>query len=303
MLPPPFTYDLRSPGDDLCQGDVLNLSDDLKLVLYPAFRHLDGPEKCARFVVLTQTCDLVRRPQRGCPAPVCKSAYISLAAMRPVATILSREVARYQNDEIERQNDLCRLEYRPRVEQFVERLLNNNAEGYFYFHDTGDTLVPEPMCAVLPESVSIKVGLYDTCRESRVIGLKPEFQAKLGWLIGSSYSQVATRDWVPHAVDGKQFRIMVEAVARANYAWPDGTAMKELKAAMKAGSVSQDRAAITEFLAGTLPRKERLLELIKSELMRVPELQQEPNRAEGVVRRIAGKPEFELLTRPGDAES
>lgn len=295
---PHFTYaPPRLPEDDLFQGDVLSVTDDLRRVLGSAFPQFHDPTGCSRLTVLTQTCDLVRRARRHTSTPSPRVTYISLAAMQPLPVVLSAEVAKYQSSDVERENDLCRLEYLRRVEEFVERLLNNNPDGYFYFHDTGDAAIPEPMCAVLPMSIAVSAEYYDMCLSARVIGLKPEFQAKLGWLLGISYSQVATEDWVPNSADPKQFRAMVATIARANYAWADGDSMRELRQALNNGDVVSDRSAIEEFLKGTPSRTDRLLNLIKSEVEKTPELENQSDVAQSIVQRIENHPAFQSLVR------
>lgn len=70
-----FTYKSKPDMSSLCQGDILKLTDDLKKVLgdvHPYFQN----EQYKYFMVLTQSCDLVRR--KGQP---CKTPYITLAAV------------------------------------------------------------------------------------------------------------------------------------------------------------------------------------------------------------------------------
>lgn len=295
-----FTYEPRSLNDNLQQGDVISLTDNLREILRSTFPSFDDPGKYQRFAILTQTCDLVRRPRRGGAEPSCGARYITLAAMRPLPVILGREVAKYQNDDIERENGLCRLEHKPKLEQFVERLLNNNADGYFFYNEAGDA-VPQPMCAVLPVSIALGSEHYGICRAARMAGLKPVFQAKLGWLLGNSYSRVATEDWVPNTLTSKEFRNKVETIAKANYAWADSIAMRELKEAISEHRVRPDGTAIADFLAQTPSRTERILHLIRSKMERVAEFQQHPKLIESVLKKVGSDQDFQKLIRTEDA--
>ena len=50
------------------------------------------------------------------------------------------------------------------------------------------------MVAVLPLSFSFRTDHYDLLLENRVLGIKPEFQAKVGHIIGQLYSRIGTPD-------------------------------------------------------------------------------------------------------------
>src|SRR5687768_1378497 len=70
----------------LKQGDVLERSPDLLQVLQEVHPHYARHEQYRYFIVITQTCDLVRR--RADPP---KSRYITIAAVRPIEEVLRRE--------------------------------------------------------------------------------------------------------------------------------------------------------------------------------------------------------------------
>lgn len=295
-----FTYEPRLLSDDLQQGDVISITDTLREILRSTFPSFDDPDKYQRFAVLTQTCDLVRRPRYGSEEPVCNASYITLAAMRPLPVILEREVAKYQSDDIERQNRLCRLKHKQKLEQFVERLLNNNADGYFFYHETGDA-VPQPMCAVLPVSIALRSEHYNICNTARMVGLKDVFQAKLGWLLGNCYSRVATEDWVPNTLTRSEFNKKVATIAKANYAWADNISMKELKKAISEEKIKPDSMTIADFLTQIPSRTENILSLIRSEMERMPELKKDPNLIERVIKNVKCNNQFLSLIRNDEA--
>lgn len=71
-----FTYKPSPDMSSLCQGDVLCVTDEMRKILkevHPYFLN----EQYKYFMVLTQSCDLVRRN-----AGKCKTPYITLAAVR-----------------------------------------------------------------------------------------------------------------------------------------------------------------------------------------------------------------------------
>jgi hypothetical protein len=77
-----FTYQSFKEDDDLQQGDILLPKEEICSILKDVHPHfLDS--KYNGFLVLSQTCDLVRRDSAGC-----KTRYINLAAIRPLEDIL-----------------------------------------------------------------------------------------------------------------------------------------------------------------------------------------------------------------------
>ena len=64
----------------------------------------------------------------------------------------------------------------------------------------------EDMVAVIPLSFSFRTDHYDLLLESRVLGLEPEFQAKIGNIISQLYGRVGTVDLFDHEWDDKKTR-------------------------------------------------------------------------------------------------
>ena len=83
-----FTYTIRLE-DDLCQGDVLKKTEPVVGLLGEVHPHY-VEDDYTHFLVLTQTCDLVR----GRGGPGCKSRYITLAPVRPLDLLIGREIAK-----------------------------------------------------------------------------------------------------------------------------------------------------------------------------------------------------------------
>jgi hypothetical protein len=146
--------------------------------------------KYSAFLVLTQTCDLVRRNGRPC-----KSDYINLAAVRPLGQVLPAflsKVCRVVLDGVYIKNE------RSRAENMLQRIVNQNEQtlGLFYLHPDVAVRIAEPSVAMLQVSIALRAREhYDTLREARVGRLNPLFQSQLGWLVGNLYARIATPDW------------------------------------------------------------------------------------------------------------
>jgi hypothetical protein len=179
-------------------------------------------------MVLTQSCDLVRHD--GLP---CKSRYVTLAAVRSLDTVLSRELARHQRSSIETTGGLCCINKRRWVEDFLVKLINNNNSEYFYLAEDIDCGLSEPSVAFLKLSVPLKSEHYDKCLAARVAQLTEVFQAKLGWLVGNMYSRVGTPDWVPTRATEDEFSELIETLLRDMCIWVDESVLSRIRKEQK----------------------------------------------------------------------
>ncbi len=179
-------YDAKS----LLQGDILLRTQLLADSISQAHRYYAEAEDYSHFAILTQSCDLVRRSNEG---PHAK--YITIAAIRPVHVALQRFVERYRDKKIELPLRVCDLKAEQAAKQFLERLLNNTAEGYFFLKKGSVDTITEDCCVFLPLSIALRTSEhYDACLKAKVGQMNDVFAAKLGWLTGNMYSRVGTPD-------------------------------------------------------------------------------------------------------------
>lgn len=185
-----FTYKSKPDMESLCQGDILEITEDLALVLkkvYPCF--LNG--QYTFFMVLSQSCDLVRRKGKNCKTP-----YITLAAVRKYSDFLENMLLTGKYAEKVDALLIMDEKNKERAYQFIERVYNNTESEYFFLYKEDALRFPESMVAYLKVSVALTSSEhYDTCLEAKRIELTDEFKAKLGWMVGNMYSRVGTADW------------------------------------------------------------------------------------------------------------
>ncbi len=219
-----FTY--GKIGEHLEQGDILRKSDELSELLERVHPHYHVSSSYHYFLVLTQTCDLVRRSAKS----NCKSRYITLAGVRPLDLAVLREVEKYQKNDFERHANVCNQNKKQGIEQFVERTLNNNEPTLFYLHEEPSLGINQPMCAFLRLSIAIRAHEhYELCMNSRVAALTEPFRAKLGWLVGNIYSRVGTEDWVPKVASKEDFRAKIDTIVDCACTWVDGKKLSQAK--------------------------------------------------------------------------
>lgn len=196
-----FTY-AELDRSQLMQGDIVKRTEEVERILEHVHPHYFRQADYRFFAVLTQSCDLVRRT-----GGKCSSRYITLSAARPARVAIERELRRQQFDSLEERFGFCSEARREKVSQFVEQLLNNNAPNYFFLRQQPDLGLPEDHCIFLQLSVALKSELhYEALLAAKILQLNESFQHKLGFLVGTSYSRVATRDWVPDLVDAERFQ-------------------------------------------------------------------------------------------------
>lgn len=256
-----FTYHAELDKTCLEQGDVLARTDAIDAILREVHPHYTKDDY-KYLMVLTQSCDLVRRIS----GKRCKARYLSLAAVRPLSLVVGRELEKYQYDPMERNYRFCDAGRRATVEEFLGRLMNNNEPEYFYLHAELPAGLSEPHCAFLTLSIAIKSEFhYETCLAAKVLQLTEPFQHKLGWLTGNMYSRVGTDDWVPdHSIDDV-FNDMIAAVLKDAVVWVATERRKALLRKLKAipaTELTMDRAhdEYEKLVAEIKPKKDVLLQ-------------------------------------------
>lgn len=189
----------------MAQGDILERSEELVGLLRRFHRHFLDPKFLA-FVVVTQSCDLVRNQKRSC-----KASHISLAVVRSLDDVLEEYLV---------QNCIATgfprgvliEEQRSKAEQFLERLLNQNEQalGLFYLYPEADAGIDDHAVAKLRVTISFENEHYEVFQRARVGRLASEFCSKLGWLKGNLYSRVATTDWKETELRREEYKSLVK---------------------------------------------------------------------------------------------
>lgn len=185
-----FTYKSNPDMNSLCQGDILRITDDLREVLVTVHPYFQN-EQYKYFMVLTQSCDLVRRDKRTCKTP-----YITLAAVRSFSEFFEKLLISKKYAERASGYLLMDSKQQSSAYQLLERIYNNTETDYFFLYKEDLLDFPESMIASLKVSIALKSELhYDVCLKAKHLELSDEFKAKLGWLVGNIYSRVGTTDW------------------------------------------------------------------------------------------------------------
>jgi hypothetical protein len=171
----------------LCQGDLLEKKPRLIEVLEEYHPYFVKPQY-KYFLVLTQSCSLVRRDDEP------SASHIVLAAVRPVDDAIRREAKKHQEWWQEGLGIISAKNF-DKLRELVERIVDNSEPGYFYLPEEVALGISDNYCAFLRVAISLKRMHYDTCLDAKIAQLEEPFQAKLGWLVGTLYNQVGTTEW------------------------------------------------------------------------------------------------------------
>jgi hypothetical protein len=202
-----FTYCSNPSFAELLQGDVIDRTEDVDRLLEEVHPHFFKHPKNLYFMVLTQSCDLVRRG----PGTECKAPYITIAPVRALADVVRKHVAMYDIGGGNAALPVVTSKSKSTLSQFLHRLFNNNEPGYFYLDSKGTALTTD-CCALLNLSIAIKAPLhFEKCLSAKRLQLDEAFQAKLGWLVGQMYSRVGTKDWEPSEISRKATQALEDA--------------------------------------------------------------------------------------------
>ncbi len=222
-----FTY--QEPEGDLQQGDVLAINGQVKDLLNRFYPYYSSHRDYRHLMVLTHSCDLARHNNQPC-----KARYITLAAVRPLETVLNREIKKHQRSSVEIGGGLCSMDRRRWIEDFLAKLLNNNNPEYFYLAADTECHLHEPCVAFLKLGVPVKSeDHYEVCLAARIAQLQDIFQAKLGWLVGNIYSRVGTPDWVPTKATEEEFSKLIDAMLARMCVWVDQSVLSRLQRELK----------------------------------------------------------------------
>lgn len=280
-----FAYE-STCSNDLQQGDVLAATENVRAILQK-YHARYAQDHYSHFIVLTQSCDLVRRS-----GSKPKARYVTLAGVRSLDEAIEREIAKRQG-QFELAAGVCSSKYQGSIVEFLRKLLNNNQSGYFYLHQDVEVGFPTSAVAFLRLSIALKTSEhYDVLLESRLFSLIPIFQAKLGWLAGNMYSRVGTPDWTPDFESEKDFNERIKNLIDGASTWVDDKKLGVVKKNVKdPESVSQEELR-SQIESVDLPAsRELVLEAIQEELEAFS-VDLSPDQLEKFRRRLVSNPKF-----------
>ena len=257
--------------DNLQQGDILLRTSKLASKINEAHEYYSSASDYHYFMVLTQSCDLVRRGNKV------KAPYITLAAVRPLSILMDRILSRYLSSIDDFPLRVCKRENETQTKQYLERLLHNTEDRFFFIRKDENRGFAQDYVVYLTLSIALRVDHYDACLESKIAQLNDVFQAKVGWLTGNIYSRVGTPDFEEHEAKPEEFKeSFFEEVMYNNVVWASPEQIKHLKDLSRArkptteqeayelvGEVKTDAVYLAERIANQLKQKGLLTDSVE----------------------------------------
>jgi len=253
---------------DLSQGDILRRTPELDAILKEYHPYYEQNIHNKYFIVLTQTCDLVRRSGIHC-----KSKYIAIAPVRSLTLVVKKKIESYKDKKINFDIPVCSDKFEKLIENFLKKLFNNNETEYFYLHEDKSLQFPESCCVFLRLSISIKAKEnYKTCMMARTLGLNESFRDKLGWVLGQIYSRVGTQDWERNKLEEMLKKQLADAAV-----WVPDKQIKELRKTYdvwKEDNTDQtlDQNSFNQMRKSLKSKKTSVMEIISEELSLSPKI-------------------------------
>lgn len=185
----------------LSQGDVIARTDEVIERIKQAHQYYADAPNYSHFVVLTQSCDLVRRKDEF------KAPYITIAAAKPFGNTID-DFFKKQSKKLKGADfSFHSVSVAGKARQLLERHLNNTEPEFFFLPKAGNPSLPEDLVVFLRLSIALRKEHYDTLASAKIAELADVFQAKLGWLTGNIYSRVATPDIEERSASASEIKL------------------------------------------------------------------------------------------------
>lgn len=242
-----FCQDGEADPNCLIQGDLLLKNEQLANALRGAHGYYADADDYTHFMVLTQSCDLVRRGAKP------KANYITLAAVRPFDIVVERLIARYRRIGSDFPLAICAKDQEIFLTQILERFLHNTESGYFFIRKDSHKNVDKDLCVFLLLSVALRPHHYEACLGAKIAQLDDIFQAKVGWLTGNLYSRIGTPDLEEHEPNPSEYKAdFYKEVLYTRSAWLTPAQLKLFKKRAKEWQNLHAGEAIDEGIAKEL---------------------------------------------------
>ena len=245
-----FIFAEKVNRQELLQGDLLVRNDVLRSVLSHAHPYYANERDYTHFLVLTQSCDLVRRNGRP------RSRYITLAAARPVTLVIDRFLERGIKYNIDFPVTICKKAKELQAKQLLERLVHNTEDNFFFLKADSHPELVEDLCVFLALSVAVRADHYDECLAAKIGQMDLIFAAKVGWLTGNLYSRIGTPDVeerIPNATEYKES--FYESALFNRTAWLSYAQYHQLKEVIREWTKLNPEKALTSETAKELLEK------------------------------------------------
>ena len=202
----------------LTQGDVIARTDEVVGKIGQAHQYYADAPDYTHFVVLTQSCDLVKRQGRF------KAPYITVAAAKPLRGAIEKFFEHQSRNVKGADFSFHSSSLMGKAKQLLERHINNTEPERFFLPKSGHPNIPEDLVVFLRLTIALRQEHYDALAVAKIAELADVFRAKLGWLKGNIYSRVAVPDLEDRGLDASNIKANFynEYIPRDKTVWLSG---------------------------------------------------------------------------------
>lgn len=286
----------------LSQGDVIARTDEVVERIGQAHQYYADAHHYTHFVVLTQSCDLVkRRNQFNAP-------YITIAAAKPFKKTIDDFFDGKSKSVEGAEFTYYSLSLMKRVKQLVERHINNTEPEFFFLPSSGHPNIPEDLVVFLRLTIALRKEHYDTFAQAKIAELADIFQAKIGWLKGNIYSRVATPDIEERNINAAAIKkgFYDRHVPKGDFFWLSDLQSKFLKGIVneRRQDIGRDltRDEVLEIIEKEIPEDTQIIAANIVERLKKNKLIDtgDEDAAKKFARVIANEPSFKSLVKSSD---
>lgn len=286
-------------SSSLTQGDVIARAEEVVQRIGQAHQYYADAPDYTHFVVLTQSCDLVRRQGQF------KAPYITVAAAKPfrktVQDFFDSQAKTIEGADFSFYSEAISS----KAKQLIERHINNTESEFFFLPKSGHPNIPEDLVVFLRLTIALRKEHYDALAHSKIAELADVFQAKLGWLKGNIYSRVATPDLEDRGMNATEIKAKFygEYIPKDQMVWLSSLQAQLLRKLVKDKKAILGRNVTTDEVLGLIesevPEDSQIIAQNIVERLKKNKLLQEDNvdLAKQFARVIANEPSFKSLVK------
>lgn len=189
--------------ESLYQGDIIIIDDDIRENLIAHNR--TKANTCRFVIILTQSCDLVKRSDFG---NGCKAQLLHMGFLSSFDEYFADNLRKYcEKGLFDGRVSIIEQGKSQKLKNHLERLFNNNSSDHFLIpEDVGQGLSNHHVVD-LRDQCLISSNYYDNLLMNKQCELEEIYRAKLGYMVSQLFSRIGTRDW-----DKDELNLMLDSL-------------------------------------------------------------------------------------------
>jgi hypothetical protein len=175
----------------LFQGDIIFIDDAIRSNLIALYQ--DRVKKAEFAIVLTQSCDLVKRSDLG---NQCKAQLIHMGILSIFDEYFLDDLSKYCEKGLFEDKVLIIDEGKAqKLQNSLEKLFNNNISDHFFIPEDSGKGLANHYVVDLRDQCLISYEYFEDILGNKRCELEEIYRAKLGYMVSQLFSRIGTKDW------------------------------------------------------------------------------------------------------------